>query len=113
VKAKYHFSSSTIFKSAFKKLLKRNRHLREDFKLFLKAFDHTRGDFIPKTRGARTIRMRVTGMGKRKGYRIIYYFIRENTVHFLAIYSKAIKEDLSAAECKRIRELVGQLKGER
>ena len=52
-------------------------------------------------------------MGKRKGYRIIYYFIRENTVHFLAIYSKAIKEDLSATEYKRIRELVGAIKEKR
>lgn len=113
MKTKYRFVPADTFKRAFKKLLKKNRHLREDFKFFLKSFDHIQGDFIPKTSGAQKIRMRATGMGKRKGYRVIYYFVRENTVHFLAIYSKSIKEDLSMAECKRIRELVEAIKGKR
>jgi len=110
---KYNFEITGDFARDFARLAKTRKTLSKEFDEFLSEFDHTRGDFIPKTSGAQKIRMRAAGRGKRKGYRIIYYFVRENTVHFLAIYSKAIKEDLSAAECKRIRELVAHIKGKR
>ena len=110
---KYNVEITGDFARDFARLAKTRKRLSKAFDDFLAVFDHTQGDFIPKTSGAQKIRMKATGTGKRKGYRIIYYFVRERTVHFLAIYSKAIKEDLSAVECKRIRELVAQIKGKR
>jgi mRNA-degrading endonuclease RelE of RelBE toxin-antitoxin system len=48
--------------------------------------------------------------GKRGGYRVVYYFVYENTVWLLTIYDKVQKEDLSPEEEKIIQGLIHKMR---
>ena len=65
------------------------------------------GDLIPGTGGLRKIRWKLPGQGKRGGARVIYYLrASQSQIWLLAIYGKGIKNDLTAAEKKRMRLFV-------
>jgi hypothetical protein len=53
--------------------------------------------------------MKITGKGKRGGYRVICYFKLEQTVFLLTAYSKTQKEDLSPDDKRLISEMIEQL----
>ena len=77
------------------------------------ASDPTRHPVIPGTGGIRKARVARTGMGKRGGARIVFYYWQvESTIFMLTAYAKSAKEDLSTAEKKQLRALVAALKGE-
>ncbi len=105
----YNFFITSQFAKDFKKLTKKNKHLSKDFDSFLINFDHRQGKIISGTGNAYKIRMPGTGTGKRGGYRIIYYFFKENKIYFIKIYSKAIKEDISESEKRNIRMLIQKM----
>ena len=69
------------------------------------------GAVIQRSGGVRKVRWAARGKGKSGGLRVIYYWIKaDEQVVFLTLYGKGEKEDLSAAELKRIVKLVEELK---
>jgi len=77
---RYRFLFTDWFDRNLKSLQKRNPHLRSDFESFLETFDAEVHPIIPETGGARKARMKAKGRGKSGGYRVIYYWVVENTV---------------------------------
>ena len=106
---KYRFIFTTWFDRNLKSLRKHNPSLRSDFESFLQAFDAEAHPIIPRTGGARKARMSAKGRGKRGGYRVVYYFVLENTVWLLTIYDKVQKENLSPDEEKIIQGLIEKI----
>jgi hypothetical protein len=69
------------------------------------------GDLIPGSGGVRKVRWSRSGMGKRGGARVIYYFHDESLPLFLlTVYPKSRKDDLLPAELKAIKKLVSILR---
>lgn len=63
------------------------------------AFNPLAGDVVPELHGLRKLRWKRPGMGKRGGYRVIYYFHDERFPLFLmTAYAKSAQTDLTAAE---------------
>ncbi len=106
---KYRFFFTTWFDRNLKSLRKHNPSLRSDFESFLQAFDAEAHPIIPRTGGARKARMSAKGRGKRGGYRVVYYFVLEDTVWLLTIYDKVQKENLSPDEEKIIQGLIEKI----
>ena len=68
------------------------------------------GDVIRGTGGARKIRWRGKGHGKRGGVRVIYYWIsRDNQILLLTAYAKNEAEDLTEAARSAIKRLIQEL----
>ncbi len=66
------------------------------------------GDIIPGTGGARKFRFKRPGMGKRGGYRIVFYYAGENMPLFLLnVFIKGDKANLSKAEQNALRAILG------
>ena len=66
------------------------------------------GVLIQGTGGARKLRFRKEGSGKSGGYRVITYFAAEDIpVFLLDIYSKGQKLNLSDAEKKEMKSILG------
>ena len=64
------------------------------------------GDLIQGTGGLRKVRWVTAGKGKRGGSRVIYFHAsKQRQIRMLLIYRKGIKDDLSAAEKKVLRNL--------
>lgn len=106
---KYRFIFTTWFDRNLKSLRKHNPSLRSDFESFLQAFDAEAHPIIPRTGGARKARMSAKWRGKRGGYRVVYYFVLEDTVWLLTIYDKVQKENLSPDEEKIIQGLIEKI----
>ena len=67
---------------------------------------------VAGTGGVRKARWRRQGKGKRGGVRVIYFYRSAvGVVYFLDIYAKAVKEDLTPADKRQLKELVNRLKG--
>jgi mRNA-degrading endonuclease RelE of RelBE toxin-antitoxin system len=65
------------------------------------------GNIIPHSGGLRKLRWRSATKGKRGGLRVIYYwYVSEDKIYMLLAYGKGEKDDLSAKEVTRLRELV-------
>jgi len=77
--------------------------------------DPQAGDLVPGTGGLRKIRMgqRNVARGKRGGARVYYLDLPGRGVtHFVALFGKREKADLSPAERRLIATMVEQLKKE-
>ena len=69
------------------------------------------GAVIQGLGGVRKIRWAARGKGKSGGVRVIYYWFEvDEQIFLITLYGKSEKEDLSAAELKRIVKLIGELK---
>jgi hypothetical protein len=69
------------------------------------------GAVIQRSGGVRKVRWAARGRGKSGGVRVIYYWIKaDEQIFLLTLYGKGEKENLSAAELKRIAKLVEELK---
>lgn len=65
---------------------------------------------MPDTGGLRKVRIGRSGMGKRGGARVVYYFHDDDVpILLLAIYAKNEKSDLTAAEKKEFATLVKEI----
>ncbi|HKB95369.1 MAG TPA: type II toxin-antitoxin system RelE/ParE family toxin [Rhizomicrobium sp.] len=74
------------------------------------AADHTTGDVIAGTSGARKIRFALGGKGKRGGGRAIYVaIVADDTAYMITAYSKATKDDLTNDDKRAIKEFVDSL----
>ena len=86
---------------------------RLEFVTFIAA-NPAAGDVIPGTGGVRKVRWSRSGMGKRGGVRVVYFYHdADQPLYLLMVYAKARREDLSAAEKRGVRELAALLKGKR
>jgi len=62
---------------------------------------------IPGVAGARKARWGRTGLGKRGGIRVIYYYaVKWETVLLIAAYAKNVQENIGNDQKKAIRQLV-------
>jgi hypothetical protein len=60
--------------------------------------------------GVRKVRWRAGGKGKSAGVRVIYYWATaEQQIFFLTLYGKGEKENLSAADLKRVVKLLAEI----
>jgi hypothetical protein len=86
---------------------------REAFVNFI-AWNPETGDVIPETGGVRKVRWSRSGIGRRGGARVIYFYHNaDRPVYLLMVYAKARREDLTPDEKKTVRKLAAVLKGER
>ena len=68
------------------------------------------GDLMPETGGARKLRWRTQGRGKRGGARVIYYHHNESIPLFLLnVFAKNEKANLTKAERNEMRDLLPRL----
>jgi mRNA-degrading endonuclease RelE of RelBE toxin-antitoxin system len=68
--------------------------------------DPEAGDLMPRSRGLRKVRWKAQGRGKRGGIRVIYYLVHHKEIFMLYAYQKNEREDLSADQVRRLRDLV-------
>ncbi len=68
------------------------------------------GAIIRGSSGVRKVRWAAGGKGKSGGLRVIYYWIEaDEQIVLLTLYGKGEKENLSAAELKRIVKIIEEL----
>jgi len=61
------------------------------------------GDVVPGSKAARKVRWGREGVGKSGGVRVIYYYLSEDGLIYLAtLYTKSERESMTAAQIKRI-----------
>jgi hypothetical protein len=97
------FIESPVFTRQLKELLSDESY--SDLQWFLAAHLNA-GDVIQGTGGLRKVRWTMHGRGKRGEVRVIYFHASgEKQIRMLLIYRKSIKDNLSAAEKKTLREL--------
>lgn len=83
---------------------------REELHLYLTQHPY-KGDVIAGTGGARKLRWAASGRGKRGGARVIYFYhVVGSTIYLMACYTKNEQSDLSAADQKHLKALIGQIK---
>ena len=71
----------------------------------------TAGDLVPGAGGVRKVRWSRTGMGKRGGVRVIYYYCDDAVpVFLLTVYTKGKKDDLTPQERTAIGRQAKELK---
>ena len=69
--------------------------------------DPNAGDVIPGSGGVRKLRWRQRGLGKRGGYRVIYFVKRASRVFWmLTMYPKNVTENVPIDILRRIRKEV-------
>jgi mRNA-degrading endonuclease RelE of RelBE toxin-antitoxin system len=72
------------------------------------------GDVIPGSGGARKVRIPKEGKGKRGGYRVVTYYLDEDTpVYLLTVISKGQQSNLTEKQKKRVRDEAKDVKRER
>jgi mRNA-degrading endonuclease RelE of RelBE toxin-antitoxin system len=82
---------------------------RADLVLYLAANPEA-GDIMPHAGGARKLRWRAQGRGKRGGVRVIYYYHSESLPLFLLnVFVKNEKANLTAAERNQMRIAIPRL----
>lgn len=87
-----------------------NDHQRAELIDYL-ARNPLAGEEIDETGGLRKLRWHASGRGKRGGARVIYYFYNaDHPVFLLTAYAKAQRDDLDAAQRKRLAGFVRELK---
>ena len=68
---------------------------------------------IPGTGGIRKIRVKLPGIGKRGGARVLYVdFVHASKIYFLTAYAKSRQTDLIPLERKSLKRLVDILREE-
>ena len=92
--------------SIFTKLI--GKYLSSDEYLGLQKFLLLRPDagaIIRGTGGVRKLRWRLTGMGKRGGIRVIYYWqVNADEIWLLTVYGKSEQESIPSHILKKIAE---------
>ena len=82
---------------------------RDEVVYFLAA-NPDAGDLMPDTGGARKLRWRAPGRGKRGGFRVIYYYHNEAIPLFLLnVFAKNEKANLTKAERNEMKALLPRL----
>lgn len=70
----------------------------------------TKGKIVKGTGGARKIRMKLSGIGKSGGARVIYYYVDlKGEIWFLDMYLKKNKENLTENDKKRLFKFIKEV----
>jgi hypothetical protein len=78
--------------------------------VFFLAANPEAGDIIAETGGARKLRWRAPGRGKRGGVRVIYYYHNKSIPLFLLnVFAKNEKANLTKAERNEMKALLPRL----
>jgi len=97
------FIETPIFTADVKKLLSDEEYAALQWHLVAHP---NAGDLIVGTGGLRKIRWTSTGRGKRGGTRVIYFHVvAHSQIRMILIYRKGIKDDLTPAEKKILRNI--------
>ncbi|HHV42894.1 MAG TPA: type II toxin-antitoxin system RelE/ParE family toxin [Clostridiaceae bacterium] len=84
------------------------RKLQEELLL-----DPSKGDVIPKSGGARKVRVPLKGRGKRGGGRVIYVdVVVGQRIYLLMAYPKNELSTLTAEQLRKMRRVIVQLRKE-
>jgi hypothetical protein len=101
------FVEASLFSKALPAYLSDDEYRR--FQVYLMERPDA-GAVIQHSGGVRKVRWAAGGKGKSGGLRVIYYWFKaEDQIFLLTLYGKGEKEDLSAAELKRIVKLIEEL----
>ena len=104
----FSFTETLIFEQKALKLIGDDQVAELEFYL-CKFYD--RGAVIPGSNGIRKMRWSASGRGKRGGARVIYYVaLSEGRILLLDLYAKNERDDLNAAELKKLKHIVSQWK---
>jgi hypothetical protein len=75
--------------------------------------DPERGVLMSGTGGIRKLRAAQENRGKRGSARVAYLYLEEReTVYFLIAFGKNVQANLTAAECRMLRQLVAMIRSE-
>jgi mRNA-degrading endonuclease RelE of RelBE toxin-antitoxin system len=98
------FVETPVFTATIQRLLDDEQYRRLQIALMLRP---EQGRIIPGSGGLRKVRWAGTGVGKRGGLRIVYYWApAEAAFYMLYVYSKAAQGDLTAAQTRILDRLV-------
>ena len=99
------------FEEKWKKLGLTDEDLRSLENEILQAPNHPA--VIPGTGGIRKVRLKLPGIGKRGGARVLYVdFVEVGQICFLTVYAKSKQADLTPLERKSLKRLVEMLREE-
>ena len=98
------FIETPKFTDKFDKIASQNEMIRLQEKLIENPY---KGKIVQGTGGSRKIRMKLKGVGKSGGARVIYYYVDlRGEIWFLEIYTKSEKEDISEKEKKKLYRFI-------
>jgi hypothetical protein len=98
------FIETPVFTKAIDKFLNTDEYLTLQATLLARP---NLGPVIPGTVGLRKMRWARSGIGKRGGIRVIYYWdMTTDTYYFLYAYAKSARDDLTAAQLRTLSRLV-------
>jgi mRNA-degrading endonuclease RelE of RelBE toxin-antitoxin system len=98
------FVETPVFTAAIQRLLDDEQYRRLQIALMLRP---EQGPIIPGSGGLRKVRWAATGVGKRGGLRIIYYWApAESSFYMLYAYAKTVQGDLTPAQTRVLGRLV-------
>ncbi|MBD3360181.1 hypothetical protein GF366_00090 [Candidatus Peregrinibacteria bacterium] len=104
----YKIAITEHFKKQLKRLVKKNRDLKEQVKKILLSFEKQKS--IPIGMGIFKLRLKSTTKGKSSGYRLYIFILEiEKILTPICIYSKNEKENLTKSE---LTDHLGQTKSE-
>lgn len=104
------------FSKALISFIGQNRLIEKDFKELEKnlIINPENGDLVSGTGGVRKIRLKTADRGKSGGFRICYFDdSKSNSIFFLLIYPKNIKEDLTPEDKKVLKDITNLIKREK
>ena len=95
---------TSVFTRQVQKLLSDEEYRRLQMELSSRP---DMGVIIPGSGGLRKVRWGLHGRGKRGGVRVIYYWaVEQKRLFMLLIYPKNIRDDLSPAQLKMLKQIV-------
>lgn len=110
----YNITSVDTFKKELKKLSKRYKNIKEDYRHLLETLSTKNIKDISIYLGKNCYKIRLknsdNNQGKSSGYRVIYLYIEDElSIVLLSIYTKADFENISEKEIDaRIIEVIGK-----
>ncbi len=98
------FVETPIFTREVTELLTDDEYRGAQLALLLRP---EQGPLIPKGGGLRKIRWKRSGVGKRGGLRLIYFWDKDDdTIYMLFVYPKSEQEDLTPSQLRILSKLV-------
>jgi hypothetical protein len=96
--------TTDIFEKSFKKLLKKDNFLLDEFEKLINILKNNKnlGISLGENRYKIRLKNKSNNKGKSGGYRIITYIITEDTILLVYIYSKNKLENISESEIDNI-----------